>query len=199
MAGEASEASIAAFLTALRVKGETADELAGAVEAVRAHGSGIRTRDEPADGPRRAAARHLRDGGRRRRHGECLDGHGARRRGLRRARRQAWQPFGLGQLGQRRGPDRAGCRHRGAQPDVLSRCLATLGITFLFAPAFHPALRFAAPGAAAVALSDAVQPGRPAGEPRPARIPARRSGRATARPSSWPRRWSGWASAARRS
>ena len=37
MAGEASEASIAAFLTALRVKGETADELAGAVEAVRAH------------------------------------------------------------------------------------------------------------------------------------------------------------------
>ena len=32
-----------------------------------------------------------------------------------------------------------------AEPAVLSRCLAELGITFLFAPRFHPALRFAAP------------------------------------------------------
>src|SRR5690348_4350157 len=35
MAGNASEAVVAAFLTALKVKGETADELAGAVLAVR--------------------------------------------------------------------------------------------------------------------------------------------------------------------
>jgi anthranilate phosphoribosyltransferase len=32
-----------------------------------------------------------------------------------------------------------------ASPQVLWRCLVELGITFLFAPAFHPALRFAAP------------------------------------------------------
>src|SRR6516225_3906792 len=37
MEGAASEAAVAAFLTALRFKGETADELAGAVAAVRAH------------------------------------------------------------------------------------------------------------------------------------------------------------------
>ena len=35
MAGDASEAAIAAFLTALRMKGESAEEVAGAVEAVR--------------------------------------------------------------------------------------------------------------------------------------------------------------------
>ena len=35
MTGEASEATIAAFLAALRVKGESAEELAGAVAAVR--------------------------------------------------------------------------------------------------------------------------------------------------------------------
>ena len=35
MAGEAPEATFAAFLTALRVKGETSAELAGAVRAVR--------------------------------------------------------------------------------------------------------------------------------------------------------------------
>ena len=32
-----------------------------------------------------------------------------------------------------------------ADPAVLRRCLTELGITFLFAPRFHPALRFAAP------------------------------------------------------
>ena len=35
IAGESSEATVASFLTALRVKGETPDELAGAVRAVR--------------------------------------------------------------------------------------------------------------------------------------------------------------------
>src|SRR5207245_10431433 len=35
MAGEAPEAAIAAFLTGLRIKGESADELLGAVRAVR--------------------------------------------------------------------------------------------------------------------------------------------------------------------
>ena len=32
-----------------------------------------------------------------------------------------------------------------APPEILGRCLRDLGITFLYAPRFHPALRFAGP------------------------------------------------------
>ena len=37
MAGDATQAQIAGFLVALRAKGETADEIAGCAEAMRAH------------------------------------------------------------------------------------------------------------------------------------------------------------------
>ena len=37
MAGEATEAQIAGFLVALRIKGETADEIAGCAEAMHQH------------------------------------------------------------------------------------------------------------------------------------------------------------------
>ena len=38
MAGEATQAQIGGFLVALRLKGETADEIAGFAEAIRGHG-----------------------------------------------------------------------------------------------------------------------------------------------------------------
>ena len=43
MAGEATQAQIAGFLVALRAKGETADEIAGCAEAMRAHVLPVRT------------------------------------------------------------------------------------------------------------------------------------------------------------
>jgi anthranilate phosphoribosyltransferase len=47
MNGEATPAQIAAFLMALRVRGETAEEIAGAAESMRAHAKGIRTTRRP--------------------------------------------------------------------------------------------------------------------------------------------------------
>ena len=50
MAGEATQAQIAGFLVALRAKGETADEIAGCAEAMRAHVLPVRTsRDDLVD------------------------------------------------------------------------------------------------------------------------------------------------------
>ena len=44
MAGEATQAQIGGFLVALRLKGETADEIAGCAEAMRAHVLAVRPR-----------------------------------------------------------------------------------------------------------------------------------------------------------
>ena len=50
MAGEATPAQIGGFLIALRLKGETAAEIAGAAEAMREHAVGVRpARDDLVD------------------------------------------------------------------------------------------------------------------------------------------------------
>src|SRR5438132_4998049 len=46
MAGDATPAQIAGFLVALRAKGETAEEIAGCAEAMRAHVLAVRPRRE---------------------------------------------------------------------------------------------------------------------------------------------------------
>jgi anthranilate phosphoribosyltransferase len=59
MAGDASEAQIAAFLIALRTKGETIDELAGLASTMRALATPVTssTRRAPAAGARRSMCR----------------------------------------------------------------------------------------------------------------------------------------------
>lgn len=137
MDGGASEAAMAAFLTALRVKGETVAELAGAVRAVR---------DRMA--PLEVASRPVLDtcgtGG----DGACsvnistaaaivvaACGVAVAKHGNRAATGNCGSAEVLAELGVA----------IEAEPPALSRCLRELGITFLFAPRFHPALRFAAP------------------------------------------------------
>ena len=46
MTGQATDAQIAGFITALRMKGETVDEITGAARAMRAHATPVKTRHE---------------------------------------------------------------------------------------------------------------------------------------------------------
>jgi anthranilate phosphoribosyltransferase len=141
--GGASDTAIAAFLTALRVKGETADELAGAVEAVRRRMTPFVPQSDPG-----GAVPRLLDtcgtGG----DGACTVnistaaalvvaacGVPVAKHGNRSASGNSGSAEVLTELGVR----------VDASAGVLGRCLAEVGITFLFAPNFHPALRFAAP------------------------------------------------------
>ena len=138
IAGECGEAAIAAFLTALRVKGETADELTGAVEAVRA-------RMAPWD---RASFPH-----------PLLDtcgtgGDSANTVNVSTATAIVVAACGVpvAKHGNRSASGNSGSAEVltelgvaiDAKPEVLRHCLAELGLTFFYAPNFHPALRFAA-------------------------------------------------------
>jgi len=137
--GEASDALIASFLTGLRVRGETADELAGAVGAVRDHSVGWP--DVSGLGPMLDTCGTGGDGA-------CsvnistaaaivvaACGVAVAKHGNRSASGNSGSAEVLAELGVA----------VEAEPTVLVRCLAELKLTFLYAPKFHPALRFAAP------------------------------------------------------
>jgi anthranilate phosphoribosyltransferase len=137
MDGTASDAVVAAFLTALRLKGETVDELAGAVRAVRDRMASLEVTARP-------VLDTCGTGG----DGFCTVnvstataivvascGVPVAKHGNRAATGNSGSAEVLAELG----------IAIEAEPPTLSRCLEELGITFLFAPRFHPALRFAAP------------------------------------------------------
>ncbi len=138
MAGTESDVVIAAFLTALRVKGETANELAGAVMAVRE-----RMASWEVDPVRRPLIDTCGTGG---------DGADSVNVSTAAAIVVAACGVSVAKHGNRSATGRSGSAEVltelgvaiEAEPERLRRCLAELGITFLFAPAFHPALRHAA-------------------------------------------------------
>lgn len=137
MEGEASEGLIAAFLTALRIRGETSRVLTGAVRAVREHmepfagsfpplldtcgtgGDGARTLNVSTAAAIVVAA--------------C--GVPVAKHGNRSASGNSGSAEVLAELGVA----------IDVEPPLVARCLSELGITFLFAPRFHPAIRFAGP------------------------------------------------------
>lgn len=137
--GRASDAAVAALLTGLRVKGETAEELAGAVQAVRS----------------RAVDAGLVHAG-----ADLLDtcgtgGDGAHTVNVSTAAALIVAACGVpvAKHGNRAASGNSGSAEVLAElgvavdagESVVGRCLAELGITFLFAPRYHPGLARLAP------------------------------------------------------
>jgi anthranilate phosphoribosyltransferase len=137
MAGEATPAQIGGFLVALRVKGESADEIAGAAEAMRSHvvaispkrtdlvdtagtgGDGANTWNISTVAALVAAAA----------------GAGVAKHGNRAASSATGAADVLEELG----------FELAAPPGRIERSIDELGFGFLFAQAHHPAMRHAAP------------------------------------------------------
>jgi anthranilate phosphoribosyltransferase len=136
--GRASDAQIAAFIVALRIKGETVDELRGMVEAMltaadRVHldvdGPVVDVVGTGGDGAHTLNVSTL----------AALVVAGAGVPVCKHGNRAASSATGTADL-----LDELGVRIECA-PEVVARCVAEAGIGFCFAPRFHPAMRHAGP------------------------------------------------------
>ena len=157
MGGEATPAQIGGFLVALRLKGETADEIAGCAEAMREHVLPVRPqRDDLVDtaGTGGDGAQHV----------QHLDRRRARRRGGGRRRREARQPrrlLGVG-LGRRARGARLPARAAAGADRAVDR-RARLRLHVRADPPPGDAARGA--GAARARGAHGLQRARPADEP----------------------------------
>jgi anthranilate phosphoribosyltransferase len=137
MQGEATPAQIGGFLVALRLKGETADEIAGCAEAMRAHVLAVRPRREDlvdtagtgGDGGRTfnistAAALVA-----------AAAGAGVAKHGNRAVSSNSGSADVLEALG----------FELELPAERIAESIDTLGFGFLFAPTHHPAMKHAAP------------------------------------------------------
>jgi anthranilate phosphoribosyltransferase len=137
MSGEATPAQIGGFLVALRLKGETADEIAGCAEAMRAHVLAVHPQREDlvdtagtgGDGGRTfnistAAALVA-----------AAAGAGVAKHGNRAVSSASGSADVLEALG----------FELELPPERIAESIDTLGFGFLFAPTHHPAMKHAAP------------------------------------------------------
>ena len=136
MSGEATPAQLAAFLVALRLKGETAEEIAGMARVMRAKALRVPFEEAP-----------------------LLDTCGTGGDGMGTfnvSTAAAFVAAGAGAVVAKHG-NRAMTSHCGSAdvlealgvkidlpPEGVAHCLREVGIGFMFAPTFHPAMRFAA-------------------------------------------------------
>jgi len=136
MTGEATPAQLAAFVVALRLKGETVDEIAGMARVMRAKALRV-----PYEGP--SLLDTCGTGG---------DGSGS----FNVSTAAAFVAAGAGAVVAKHG-NRAMTSQCGSAdvlealgakidlaPEQVACCLREVGVGFMFAPAFHPAMRFAA-------------------------------------------------------
>jgi len=135
MRGEATPAQIAAFVTALRMKGETVDEIAGLASVMQAKATPVGVTAPVVD--------------------TCGTG-GDSSSSFNISTAAAFIAAGAGLRVAKHG-NRAMSSHCGSADvlealgvkidlgaEAVARCLETVGIGFMFAPIFHPAMRFAA-------------------------------------------------------
>ena len=137
MSGDASQAQIAAFMVALRVKGETPDEIAGCARAMRAHatparptrpdlvdtcgtgGDGMNTFNISTSAALVAAAA-----------GATVAKHGNRAMSSKRGSADVLEALGV---------------RIDLRPEDVAACIDEVGFGFLFAQAHHPAMRHVGP------------------------------------------------------
>jgi anthranilate phosphoribosyltransferase len=136
IAGQSSDDEIAAFLAALKHKGETANELVGAVTAVRGEMKLLSTSrsdflDTCGTGGDGACSVNISTAA-----AIVVSACGVpvAKHGNRSASGNSGSSDVLAELGV----------EINAEESIVARCLDELGIAFLFAPRYHPALRFAA-------------------------------------------------------
>jgi len=137
MSGEATPAQIGGFLIALRLKGETADEIAGSAEAMRAHAVAVRpARDDLVD-----TAGTGGDGGRTFNISTAAAllaaaaGAGVAKHGNRSVSSASGSADVLESLG----------FDLGLSPEQIASSIDRLGFGFMFAPTHHPAMKHAGP------------------------------------------------------
>ena len=174
MDGEATPAQLAALLVALRMRGETVEELAGFASAMRERVLRVEAPEGTID--------VVGTGGDGSRHVQHLDRRGARR--------------GLGRACRSRSTATARSPRESGSADVLealgvridhtaesaAAALRRHGFAFLFAPNFHPAMQPRRPDAPRDRRADRVQPARAAHESRGSDARAARRGRSRPRP-----------------
>jgi anthranilate phosphoribosyltransferase len=136
MGGEATPAQIAAFLTALRLKGETPDEIAGMASVMRAKATPVKI-----TGP---AIDIVGTGG---------DGSGSFNISTAAAFVAAGAGLKVAKHGNRAASSQCGSADVlealgvkiDLEPRGVAKCIEKLGIGFMFAPVYHPAMKHAAP------------------------------------------------------
>jgi anthranilate phosphoribosyltransferase len=136
MAGEATAVQLAGVLIALRAKGETADEMTGFVESMRAHATPLEvpegTIDTCGTGGDRAGTFNI----------STAAGMVAAGAGIpvaKHGNRAASSRCGSADVLEALGVDIT------LGPDGVRRCIDAAGMGFCFAPTFHPAMRHAGP------------------------------------------------------